>query len=197
MSTMNQTVLNRARKDKFLFVMDLPNALKNLEDPILQESYSADPIQFTIIGSPVPKIRVPSREVPYCGQVYNTSSFSRPTYGPYQVKFLLDNGYQNYWILWNWLNLFNDATLGTSNLNTAKNNLVTNPTTDYATDFSVFTLDEFNNKIMSFKYTLAHITELSEFEFNYQDSTEITCTATFVFNQLQVQLLKNVNIPSC
>jgi len=194
---MNQTVLNRARKDKFLFVMDIPNALKNIQDPILRESYNADPIQFTIIGSPVPKISVPSKEVAFGGQVYNTSSFSRPSYGPYNVKFLLDNGFQNYWILWNWLNLFNNATTSISPLNTINNNLVLNPTTDYATNFTVYSLDEFNNKIMSFTYTLAHITALSEFEFSYQEPGEISCTATFIFNQLEVKLLNNVNIPSC
>ena len=104
---MNQTVLNRARKDKFLFVLDIPNALKNIQDPVLQQNYNADPIQFTIVGSPVPKITVPSKEIPFGGQVYHTSSLSRPTYDPFNVKFFLDNGYQNYWILWNWLNLFN------------------------------------------------------------------------------------------
>jgi len=194
---MNQAVLNRARKDKFLFVLDIPNALKNIEDPVLQSSYTADPIEFTIVGSPVPKISVPSKEVPFGGQTYHVSSLTRPTYGPFSVKFLLDNGYQNYWILWNWLNLFNDNTTSTSQLTQVNNGYVSNPMSDFTSNFTIYTLDEFNNKLMSFTYTQAFITGLSEFDFSYQEPGEISCSASFAFNQLQVQLMKNVNIPSC
>lgn len=197
MSTMNQAVLNRARKDKFLFVLDIPNALKNIEDPILQSSYTADPIEFTIVGSPVPKIVVPSKEVPFGGQTYHVSSLTRPTYGPFNVKFLLDNGYQNYWILWNWLNLFNDNATSTSQLTQVNKGYISNPMSDFTSNFTIYTLDEFNNKLMSFTYTQAFIIGLSEFDFSYQESGEISCTASFAFNQLQVELIKNVNIPSC
>jgi hypothetical protein len=194
---MNQAVLNRARKDKFLFVLDVPNALKKMEDSVLQTSYSADPIEFTIVGSPVPKISIPPKEVPFGGQVYHASSMSRPTYGPFNVKFLLDNGYQNYWILWNWLNLFNENTSSTSQLTQINKGFVSNPMSDYTSNFTIYTLDEFNNKLMSFTYTQAFIIGLSEFDFSYQEPGEISCSAAFSFNQLQVQLIKNVNIPSC
>ena len=194
---MNQTVLNRARKDKFLFVLDIPNALKNIQDPVLQQNYNADPIQFTIVGSPVPKITVPSKEIPFGGQVYHTSSLSRPTYDPFNVKFFLDNGYQNYWILWNWLNLFNKNSSSTSQLTQVKNGGISNPMSDFTSNFTIYTLDEFNNKLMSFTYNQAFITGLSEFDFSYQEPEEISCTASFAFNQLEVQLIKNVNIPSC
>ena len=50
---------------------------------------------------------------------------------------------------------------------------------------------------MSFTYNQAFITGLSEFDFSYQEPEEISCTASFAFNQLEVQLIKNVNIPSC
>jgi hypothetical protein len=194
---MNQAVLNRARKDKFLFVLDIPNALKRIQDPVLQTSYNADPIEFTIIGSPVPKISVPSKEVPFGGQVYHISSLSRPSYGPFNVNFFLDNGYQNYWTLWNWLNLLNDNNTSSSQLTEINNGYISNPMSDYTSSFTIYTLDEFNNKLMSFKYTQAFITGLSEFNFSYQEPGEISCTASFAFNQLQVELLKNINIPSC
>ena len=198
---MNQAVLNRARKDKFLFVLDIPNALKNIQDPILGSTYSADPIEFTIVGSPVPKISVPSKEVPFGGQVYNVSTLSRPSYGPFNVKFLLDNGYQNYWILWNWLNLFNNNTNSTTNLTQVNSNVngnyISNPMSDYTSSFVIYTLDEFNNKLLSFTYKQAFITGLTEFDFSYQEPGEISCTASFAFNQLDVQLIKNVNISNC
>lgn len=195
---MNQTILNRARKDKFLLVLDLPNALKNKQDSILQNSYSADPIEFTIVGSPVPKVTVPSREIPFGGQTYHVSGLTRPTYGPLNLKFLLDNGYQNYWILWNWLNLFNDNDTSSSQLTKIENSgYAANPMSDFTSNFTIYTLDEYNNKLMSFTYTQAFITGLSEFDLSYQEPDEISCTASFAFNQLQVELIKDINIPSC
>jgi hypothetical protein len=199
---MNQTVLNRSRSDKFAFVLELPKVLKQQQDIVLQKEYNADTIQFTTFGSPVPTITVPEVKVPFGGQVYNTSSISRPAYPPISLRFLVDNGYQNYWILWKWLNLFNDNKEGTTNLNAPLNSkkddiILTNPIVDYAANFTLFGLDEFNNKIISFNYTQAFITGLSPIEFSFQNPAEITCTATFVFNQLRVDLIKDINVSSC
>ena len=199
---MNQAVLNRSRSDKFAFVLELPEALKKQQDIVLQKQYNADTIQFTTYGSPVPNISVPEIKVPFGGQVYNTSSISRPAYPPLSLRFLVDNGYQNYWILWKWLNLFNDNKEGTTNLNAPLNSkrddiILTNPLRDYAANFSLFGLDEFNNKVISFNYTQAFITSISPIDYSFQNPAEITCTATFVFNQLQIDLLKDVNVPSC
>jgi len=199
---MNQTVLNRSRNDKFILVLDLPKTLKNVVDGVLQKTYNADYIQFTSIGSPVPSVNVPEIKVPYGGQNYYASSLSRPAYPPFNVKFLVDNGYQNYWILWNWLNLFNDFKNSTSDLTSSYESInskinLTYPMSDYTSSFTIFGLDEFNNKIISFKYTNAFITGLTPIEYSYQTPTEIVCTATFVFNQLDVELLKSVDISNC
>ena len=113
---MNQSVLNRSRNDKFLFVMDLPKELKNRTDFVLGKDFNADRIQFTTYGSPVPSVSIPSVPVPFGGQVHNTSSMSRPAYQPLTLKFLIDNGYKNYWILWQWLNLFNDNETSTTEI---------------------------------------------------------------------------------
>lgn len=199
---MNQAVLNRSRSDKFQFILELPKALKKTMDGVLQKEYNADSIQFTSIGSPVPEIKVPSVALPFGGQVYNTSSISRPAYPALPVKFFIDNGYQNYWILWKWLNLFNNATDGSTSLNDPLNSnteeiILTNPITDYAANFQIFGLDEFNNKIISFNYKQAFITGLSNIDYSFQTQNEIICTATFVFNQLDVELLKDINVSTC
>ena len=57
--------------------------------------------------------------------------------------------------------------------------------------------DEFNNKIIEFKYTQAFITSLSPIEYSFQTANEIICTATFVFNQLNISLLKDINSSNC
>jgi hypothetical protein len=199
---MLQPILNRSRSDKFLLILDLPPALKGKQDSTLQSGYNPDQIQFTVYGSPVPKITIPEIEIPFGGQFIKVSSGSRPSFPSLDIKFLIDNGYQNYWTLWNWLNLFNDSREGTSDLNANlnhrdKNIFLTNPLSKYTSNFSLYALDEFDKKIISFDYTNAFITGLSEINYSYQEPSEITCNATFVYNQLQVNLLKDVNVSSC
>jgi hypothetical protein len=141
-------------------------------------------------------------KVPFGGQVYNASSISRPAYDSLTLKFLIDNGYQNYWILWKWLNLFNNSedsstTLTEPVIMEVDDMRLTNPMSDFTTTFSLFGLDEFNNKIIEFKYTQAFITSLSPIEYSFQTANEIICTATFVFNQLNISLLKDINTSNC
>ena len=199
---MNQAILNRSRSDKFSFILDLPKALKEQHDSVLQTIYSANQIQFTTFGSPVPDIKIPEIKVPFGGQVYNASSLSRPPYTPITLKFLIDNGYQNYWILWKWLNLFNDTEDSTTELTSPlsenrKKIYLKNQMSDFTSNFSLFGLDEFNNRVIEFKYTQAFITGLSPIDYSFQTSAEITCNATFAFNQLNISLLKDINISTC
>lgn len=201
---MNQAALNRSRNDKFIMVLDLPSAMKKKYDSVLGEGYKIDPIQFSIYGSPVPQISVPEINLPFGGQVAKVSSHFRPAYTPLQIKFLVDNGYKNYWILWNWLNLFNDVKKSTSTITNAidtpintKDASLINPVTNYTSRFSIYSMDEFNNKIVSFTYTNAFPTTLGEINFSNQDASEINCTVTFAFNQLEVSLLKDVNRVNC
>jgi hypothetical protein len=200
---MLQATLNRSRNDKFLLVLDLPNALKNSQDTVIQNKYSADQIQFTVFGSPVPKISIPEIVLPFGGQTMKVSSNFRSAYPTLDVKFLVGNGYQNYWILWKWLNLFNDSENSTSEINapasfiTEKDIRLTNPFSNYISNFTLFALDEFDNKIISFKYTNAFVTSLGQINYSYQDPTEITCDISFAYSQLHVELLKDINISSC
>jgi len=186
-------------------VLDLPKAMKNIYDPVLDENLKINPLQFSIYGSPVPAVSVPDINVGFGGQVYRLSSNSRPAYAPLTLKFLIDSGYKNYWILWNWLNLFNDAKTSISNITHATNVpiigdkpvVIQNPITNYTSQFSIFSLDEFNKKIIEFKYTNAFPTNLTEINFSNQDPTETNCSVTFAFNQLQVELIKDVDKVSC
>ena len=202
---MLQPPLNRSRNDKFILVLDIPKALKNTFTQGFGDYFNADPLQISIFGSPVPSISVPSIKVPYGGQSYQTSSFSRPEYGQLNVKFLVDNNYKNYWILWSWLNLLNDAKKSTSEAHSAitelnsfnKESVLKNPMTDYSTRFWIYGIDEYNKRIISFEYTNAFPTNLSELNYSNQDPTEINCNVSFVFNQLHVDLLNDLNKAVC
>jgi hypothetical protein len=198
---MQQTILNRSRNDKFLLVLEIPPALKNIYDSALNKPFEIDNLQFTVFGTPVPAINVPNITLPYGGQNLNISSISRPAYPPLALKFLIDNGYQNYWMLWKWLDLFNDATNSvtelTKSLKVNDSIFLTNNMSDYTTTFSLVALDEYNNKIISFNYKQAFLTGLSEINYNYQEPSEISCTATFAYNQLDVKLLGDVSKNIC
>lgn len=199
---MNQAILNKTRNDKFLMILDLPKYLKKRYDKVLQNSYNADYIQFTTYGSPVPSINVPSIDVPFDGQTYKASSLSRPSYAPLNVKFFVDNGYKNYWILWTWLNLFNEAktsssVVGMQDMRSNPNPKLDIPMKDLVSTFNIYGLDEYNKRIINFKYTHAFPVSLSEINFSHQDSGEISCVVNFAFNQLHVELVKNVDSETC
>jgi hypothetical protein len=202
---MYQSSLNRSRNDKYLLIIDIPKALKNKYDTGFNSKFLADPLQITIYGSPVPDVKIPDIDIPYSGQVYKTSSLNRPAYTPLNVKFLIDNSYYNYWLIWNWLNLFNDYKEGGTDLTQITNipllndeipNL-TSPMTDFTSRFSIFGLDEYNNKIISFTYTDVFPTSLSEINFSNREADEITCNVTFSFNQLHVDMLIDSNSRNC
>lgn len=185
-------------------VLDIPLMLKKKYDNVLDSTFKADSLQFTMYGSPVPSISVPAIDLPFDGQIYRASSMSRPAYDPLSVKFFVDNGYKNYWMIWQWLNLFNDAKTSTSNISIQSRHIGGNTDLkmevsmkDLISRFSIFALDEYNNKIISFDYTDAFPVSLGELNFSHQDPSEISCNVNFVFNQLQVNLLKNVNEATC
>lgn len=198
---MNQSVLNRARIDKFNLILDLPVILKRSTDPIIKNKFKADTIQFTVFGSPVPKIQIPEIKIPFGGQNAYVSSHNRPAYPPLTLSYLIDNGYQNYWILWKWLNLFNSQELSTSEVSNPPEGYniwhqlsdSSTPLSDYQASFNLYALDEFNNPVICFKYSNAIITGLSELNYQHQDAKEITGTVTFAYDQMLVELLNSVN----
>lgn len=199
---MNQAILNKTRNDKFLMILDLPIFLKKKYDNILNENYHPDQIQFTTYGSPIPSVNVPPIDVAFDNQFYKASSLSRPAYQPLNVRFFVDNGYKNYWIIWKWLNSFNDSQTSKSDvrmelMSTSKKPTLETPMSELVSKFTIYALDEYNKKIVAFKYNHVFPVSLSEINFSHQDPSEISCTASFAFNQLDVDLLKNVDEETC
>lgn len=192
---MDQTIYNKARRDKFIMIFDIPLALKRKAADVKKagcnvnlEAFAANSIQFSLYGTPVPRVTTKEVDLPYVGQVHRQPSYARPTYSPLTIGMTIDNQFTNYWLLWTWLNLWNDTK--TAEFDPAiVGNTKSTSIEDYVTSFTIYGLDEYNNKVISFKYKSVIITDLSEIEFSFRNTEEIGCTATFVFDQLYVDLI--------
>jgi hypothetical protein len=178
--TDQQSHTNVARKDKFQLILDVPCLLKPLltKENRFCHGGSLDRLQFSVWGYVVPEIIVPEQEKPFGGQVFSYSSNSRPSYPPINVNFTIDNRFDNYFILWKWLELQNN------------NETPCNATMpDYMTTISVLALDEYNNPVAEWTYYNSFITALGSISPSYRDTGELETTFTFKFSQLGMKLV--------
>lgn len=194
MSEIKQSYLNKARKDKFLLVFDLPPLMKEIDKKNQRgnEKVNKDSIQFSIFGTVIPDVTVKAVETRFAGSTLYQSSFSKDSPPPVSVKFNIDNDYNNYYTIWSWLNLLHDQKSGVYNaigLTTPDDNF-----NDYMTDLTVYGLDEFGKKRISFKYTKAFPTTVDPIEYTQKvdDGEELECGFTFVYSQLHVEVLQQI-----
>jgi len=184
-----QSPLNIGLKDKFVLVFNLPRVLKDLSKTDL--NISEEPIQISIFGTVVPDIQIPTQEISYLGQTYNTTSYTRPNYPPLAVNFVIDNQFKNYWILWKWLAILNSPTESLYNgtdpkLYSWKERILDGTLTEYQTNLSLLCKNEYNQTIIEFKYLNAFITNLGGINYDYSDSDIIKSSVNFQFSQLDV-----------
>lgn len=184
-----QTYLNKSRKDKFLFTLNLPNALKSKNSSTQRDDskVNLDSLQFSVYGTIVPKIEKPAVEIRYSGNTLYNSAHSINSYPPITVNFTIDNRFNNYWAIYSWLNLMHDQESGAYD----REELIGNKKFEnYQADFILTALDEFDKPVISFTYTKAFPTELGEIDLSYRTSDEIECQFTFVYSQLKLNLAK-------
>ena len=198
-----QSILNKSRKDKFLLVLNLPDALKKLNTfstiDRANSNIVLDALQYSVYGAVVPTTNIEETSLPYAGQTLNLTSGKREKYEDITVNFTVDNGYNNWWVLWKWLNFINDAKTGTfdtENLaplpTNSQDKVVYTSTTNlqpYQTLITVYGLDEYNNKKIQWSYNKAFITKLNGITYNYRDAEQMESSFTFAFSQLNAELL--------
>jgi len=190
MSEIQQSYLNKARKDKFLLVFDLPPILKPLMTKYQRDGdhLNPDSIQFSIFGSVVPEITVKGVEARYAGSTLYQSSFSKDSYPPLNIKFAVDSMYDNYWVIYSWLNLLHDQKTGVYN----QGNIPVDGTfNDYMTNITIYALDEFKKKRVKFTYVKAFPTNLEGLEYDQKgtEGEEIICGFSLLYSQLHVELI--------
>lgn len=192
-----QAVLNKGRKDKFIMIFTVPDVMKNIISRNIRTDRFADldAVQFSLYNCPVPDIKSNHIEVPYSGHVYHTSSYSRPAYEPLVINFAVDNEFNNYWLFWKWLSVLNDpmdsfyAGPKVSGEPDKHENDLPHGKYNFTTNLHVLGMDEYNNAKIRFDYYDCLITTLSKIGYNLRDPDEIDCTCTMTFNKFNVTLL--------
>jgi len=198
-----QSTLNKSRKDKFLLVFTLPPILRNYNtnDLSVREKglVNQNSVQFSVYGSVIPTISVPEVTAGYSGQSYKASSNNRPPYDNISVNFTVDNQFNNYWMLYTWLNLLNDEEQSLYDANQivpdqsiSKKSGALNPKLQpqaYQTDLTVYGKDEFDKNIIKFTYTKAFPVSLGSIDYNYRDPGEMETTFEFALSQFFASLI--------
>ena len=192
-----QAPLNKQRADKFLLVLTPPKIFRDYKiDGVVPET-----IQFSVYGTVIPEISVPSVTVNYGTQSLKVSSYVRSPYPDITVNFTVDNRFKNYYFIYKWLDILNDdkyAIFAKSDeggvdqvvKSMKRSNYTGNSEEElYFTDFSLFSLDEYNNKVAEFTYTKAFPVGLGSLTANYRDATQYDTSFTFSFTQFYMKLL--------
>lgn len=182
-----QASLNKASKDKFRLVFDLPPALRPLDKKFEKKDglVNRDSMQFSVYGAIVPELTVAAVEMRYAGSTLYNSSHSKDSFPPNVVNFTVDNEFKNYWVIWKWLNLLHDEKQGIYDPTNLRND---DSYLQYQTDISISALDEYNNPIITWVYTKAFPTILGGINYSDRDEGEIESSFTFVYSQLHAKL---------
>lgn len=183
-----QSYLNKQRKDKFVMVFDIPKVLKEIKSTTQRANSKVipDSMQFSVYGNVIPEISIPEKEVPYGGQVMKVTGFARPSLPKNTINFTVDNMFNNYWVIYKWLQIFNDEKTGVYNSKVFNDSgLLEN----YRTTIVVYGLDEYNNRVIEFKYYHCFPVFLGGINYSDRESGELESTFEFVYGQFETNLL--------
>ena len=184
----DQSFLNKSRSDKFKLVFSLPPALRKINSKTDRQTFNVneDAFQFSVYGAVVPELDVPALQIRYGGSNLYNSTHAREPYPPVTIDFTIDNGFNNYWVLYKWLDLMHDEKEG---LYDASDLVSDEDFKNYQTDMTLYGLDEFNNERIQFTYTKAFPVTIGSINYNYRTAEEITSSMTFVYSQIHTKLI--------
>lgn len=188
---MNQAPLNKNRNDKFILVLNLPDIVKEINDNVTRNNnrVNVNSLEMSVFGTLTPSIKIDSTTVPYGSQSIKVSSHARDAYDDITFDFKIDNEYRNYWVIYKWLDILNDVKSGIFNADNVIQVQRGQALKSYSSTFTVYGLDEYDNKKIQFNYVGAFPTRLTEINWNYGDNSEITASATFSFTRMEAELI--------
>lgn len=184
-----QSPLNKTLEDKFLFVMNLPECLKNAQSKYVKELSTAgigkNAISWSLTNVEIPRNSIKAQSIPYGGGHHYVSSHTKTPYDPLKIEFKIDNKYANYFTIYEWMNLIYHEKEGRFNADNLAGNKIGSQT--YATMISIVGTDEYDKPIIQWSFTHAFPTELPSIKLDYQNTGEIKCSCTFVFSQMYIK----------
>lgn len=192
MTDIVQSPFNKARVDKFTMMVNLPPALKSINSKFERsgKNVNIDALQFSVFSTTIPDIVVPAVETRFGGSTIYVSSHNRPSFPPVTINFTIDNEYNNYWYIYQWLNLMRDEREGLYGIVNSRGLASAEAVLgDYTTTFTLYAKNEFNNNVIKFEFLKAFPVKLGSISLNYQDSKEIQCSFDFVFSNITSTLL--------
>lgn len=179
-----QSQLNKAKLDKYILVFDLPPVFKKLDTTSLSqrgnEIVNKSAVQFSVYGNVIPDISVPAHTAGYAGQTFKVSSHTRPAYPAVTVNYTIDNRYNNYWVMYKWLDILNDSRDSFFDAK-YRGTKITPP--EYQTTFTLYAKDEFDKNVMKFTFTKVFPTLVSGINFSDRTADDIESTFTFEYSQ--------------
>lgn len=190
-----QSPLNKTLEDKFLFIMNLPESLKNLKQKYVKQihesGFGKNAISWSLTNVEIPKNSIKAQSMPYAGGHYYVSSHTKTPYDPLKIEFKIDNKYANYFTIYEWMNMIYNEKQGYFDSENLANGRVGTQT--YATNLAVIGTDEYDKPVIQWTFTNAFPTEVPSIKLDYQNTGEITCSCQFVFSQMYVKnfLLSN------
>lgn len=194
MAEQTQSILNKSSKDKFVLYLGLPPILEKLNSTNQKDrtgdTVNLNALQFSVYGTLIPASFVQHHEARFHGQTLKVTSMSRPSLPNITVKFVVDNGFRNYYLLWKWLSVMNHEKFSTYNQENYETLIKSIPNAhEYMTDLVVYGKDEYEKNIVKFTYRKAFITRLENFTYDNQDTEKIESSFEFAFSQFEMELV--------
>mgnify|MGYP003673675255 CR=1 FL=1 len=182
-----QSYLNKARADKFRVAIPLPAVLRNIDTRLVRspEFVDKDALTFSVFAIDVPALAVESVDLKYAGQTPRASSLSRTPFEPVTIKYVIDNQYRNYWLLYKWFDMLHDESKGHMDINKGANQILE----IYLTDVTVTGLDEYNKSVIEYSFTHCVPVEIGALSYDYQETNEIESSFKFRFHQLKIKIV--------
>ena len=181
--------LNKAKSDKFLMVLDLPDALKGINTSDERSTYkvNSDAIVYSVYATQIPEVSVQDSETKFSGQTFHFTSHHRPEYQNVQVKFTIDSDFNNYWVIYKWINVLNNNKEGFFDAESLST--IDNPFDVYSTTITVFGLDEYDHKKIQFDFIGVVPVKLGMIDYDYRTEQDLESTFEFSFSQMIAKLV--------
>ena len=186
---MEQSQFNKARSDKFLLVLDIPEALRAIDTREARGNNLVDSksITYSVFATQIPDVQVHDTETKFSGQAFHFTSHHRPEYGNVTVKFTIDSQFKNYWVVYKWINILNnnqDGFFDAEGLSIADN-----PFEAYSTTATLYGLDEYDKKKIQFDFIGVVPVKLGGINYDYRTEDEIETFLEYSFSQMVAKLV--------